>query len=188
MLGLWITLSVTFSPGWPRCRLPAMSDFQDAWLLSRKRFDEAVTGLNQEQLNWRMHPGTLTIGEMALHVVGVELWFTAQITHQTLNEMGDRLCRCATDGVVNELPFPFSPDQITPELVSECLGYGAMVAEPMLAKNGEEDRIAELTSALGPQITGAGAMARLAFHAGYHQGQCHLIKTSPGFPHSGPLD
>ena len=165
-----------------------VSDFQEAWLLSRKRFDEAVTGLNSEQINWRLHPGTLTIGEMAIHVVGVEVWFTAQLTHQTLNELGDRLCKAATDGVVNDLPFPFAPSQITPDFVSEVLGYGAMVVEPMLAANRGSEREATLTSALGPEITGEGAMARLAFHAGYHQGQAHLIKSAPGFPHGGPLD
>jgi hypothetical protein len=40
----------------------------------------------------------------------------------------------------------------------------------------------EIKSALGPMITGHGALARLAFHPGYHHGQAYLMLTSPDFP------
>jgi hypothetical protein len=40
----------------------------------------------------------------------------------------------------------------------------------------------EIVSVLGPVITGEGAFARMAFHAAYHQGQVHMLRTAPGFP------
>ena len=46
-----------------------MTDFAKAWQLSRHRFAESVSDLNQEQLNFRLHPDVLTAGEMVLPIV-----------------------------------------------------------------------------------------------------------------------
>jgi hypothetical protein len=159
-----------------------MSDFAASWALSRKRFLDEITGLSQEQLNYRIHDQCLTIGEMALHVAGVEVSFGSQLSGQELSTDESRLKLAATEGVVNDQPFPFSADEITPEHVAASLEASRNIAEPLITSADAEVRERELKSALGPMITGEGAFARLGFHAAYHQGQAYLIKTSPGFP------
>lgn len=159
-----------------------MSDFAKSWNLSRGRFVEAVSGLNQEQLNWRLHPGTLTIGEMVLHVVGVETWFISQIVGRTIEGEEARLVKAAVDGVVNDLPFPYSPDEITPEAIAKAFAHSKALVEPHMDNPSAEFLAKELKSALGPMITGEGALARMAFHPGYHHGQAYLMITAPGFP------
>lgn len=159
-----------------------MSDFEQTWRLTRDRFDEALAGLTDEQLNYRMHSGTLTLGEMAMHVAGVEVSFISQILGQDLDPFLERLRASATDGVVNEKPFPFEASEITRESVFAALDSARGMTEPVIANVGPEVRAVSVRSALGPMVDGAGAMARLAYHPGYHQGQAHFIKTAPGFP------
>jgi hypothetical protein len=160
----------------------AMSDFAIAWTLSRGRFVEALEGLSQEQLNWRMHPGTLTLSEMALHVAGVEVSFIAQLTGCDLDADLQHLRLAATEGVVNEMPFPYPAEQMTPERVLDLMAKARELVQPVIESPNQEIRGRQIKSALGPMIDGNGAMARLAFHPGYHQGQAHFIKTAPGFP------
>ena len=159
-----------------------MSQFAISWRLCRGRFVSEVQGLSQEQLNWRIYPGALTIGEMALHVAGVELSFISQLTGLQLTDQQARLKATATEGVVNENPFPFSPAEITPELVVKSLAESESLTEPLIDAPSDEILNKEIVSALGPVITGEGALARFAFHPGYHQGQAYQIKQAPGFP------
>jgi hypothetical protein len=158
-----------------------MGDFEATWRLVRGRFEGEVTGLTQEQLNWRLHPDSLTLGEMAVHVAGVEVSFISQLTGDSLRDEKQRVKAAATDGCVNDKPFPFSAEELTPEFVERTLAEARSYAEPVIA-NPDQIRAKEIVSALGPVIDGTGAMARLAYHPGYHQGQAHLIKTAPGFP------
>lgn len=158
-----------------------MSDFSETWRLVRGRFDDALSGLSQEQLNWRVQPGSLTLGEMALHVAGVEVSFISQLLGSPLDEMGERLKAAATDGVVNEKPFPFASSEITPELARRSLDRARGMVEPVISAP-DAVREKQIVSALGPVIDGTGAFARLAYHPGYHQGQAHMVKTAPGFP------
>ena len=57
-----------------------MSDFSVTWDLVRGRFLGALEGLTDEQLNRRLHKNALSIGEMAIHVAGVEIYFAYQLT------------------------------------------------------------------------------------------------------------
>jgi hypothetical protein len=159
-----------------------MSEFSETWELTRKRFDDAVSGLSQDQLNWRLQPGSLTLGESALHVAGVELSFVSQLLGETLDAEGARISACSTEGVINPTPFPFDASEITPDLVQQALDRGRRTTHAVLENPSDEIRHRQIKSALGPMIDGNGAFARLAYHAGYHQGQAHLIKTAPGFP------
>ena len=61
--------------GRPYGYLPTMSDFLAAYQISRTRFEDEVKGLTQQQLNWRMQPDSMTIGEAAMHVAGAEVNF-----------------------------------------------------------------------------------------------------------------
>ena|SRR5688572_5943361 len=159
-----------------------MSDFAASWNLSRGRFVDAVQGLSKEQLNWRLHPDCLTIGEMAIHVAGVEIYFISQLLGIDVGEEEQKIRAASTDGVVNEKPFPFGPAEITPEVVAAALSKAREMTEPIITAPSSQVKEKEIVSALGPLIDGTGALARLAFHPGYHQGQAHLIKTAPGFP------
>ncbi len=159
-----------------------MTQFAISWRLSRGRFVAEVKDLNKEQLNWRLYPGSLTIGEMAMHVAGVEVSFVSQLTDTPLNELQTRIKATATDGVVNDKPFPFSSEEITPELVAESLTLAEKMTLSIIDEPSETLLQREVVSALGPVITGEGALARFAFHPGYHQGQAYQIKNAPGFP------
>jgi len=159
-----------------------MSDFAVTWRLSRGRFDEAISGLTRSQLTWRLHPGTLSLGQMALHVAGVEVSFSSQLTGAQLDEFASRVKACATDGVVNDRPFPFVDEEISPELIADALALGRAAVTPLMEAPTDDLRSKRIISALGPEIDGTGALARLSFHAAYHQGQAHLLRTAPGFP------
>jgi hypothetical protein len=159
-----------------------MSDFAASWKLSRSRFAESVSGLNHAQLNWRIHPQALTLGESVLHVVGVEVSFIHQLLGSVPEGLASRLVSAATEGVVNDLPFPFAAEEITPELIATAFELGEELVKPYIENLSAEMRGKQIKSALGPMIDGNGAFARLGFHAGYHQGQAHLIRTAPGFP------
>jgi uncharacterized damage-inducible protein DinB len=161
-----------------------MSDFAILWALSRSRFLDEIAGLSKEQLNWRIHDRCLSIGEMALHMAGVEISFASQLKGYGLDSEAERIKRSATEGVVNDQPFPFSEEEITPELVASAMDLGRSHWEPAISAATTELRAKEIKSALGPIITGEGAFARLGFHSAYHQGQAYLIKTAPGFPPS----
>ena len=159
-----------------------MNDFQTTYQLSRGRFDAEVFPLSQEQLNWRSHPSSLTAGEMALHLAGVEIWFSSQILKTELNPSETLLTRCATEGVVNELPFPFGAAEITAKFVQNSLNTARDFATRLFDADSPEIRTVELQSALGPIITAEGAMARFSFHPAYHHGQVYLLMTAPDFP------
>lgn len=159
-----------------------MSDFAASWSLSRKRLLDEIAGLSHEQLMYRIHDRCLSIGEMALHVAGVEIMFGSQIAGLSLNDFESRVKRTATEGVVDDAPFPFQPEEITAELIDQAMEAGRRIWEPLITDASVESRSVELKSALGPMISGEGAFARLGFHSAYHQGQAYLIKTAPGFP------
>ena len=158
------------------------SDFSVSWELSRGRFDQEVLALNQEQLNFRLYPGSLTIGEMAIHVAGVEIWFLCQLHGTPIPEERIRIAKCATEGVVNDNPFPYEASEITPALVAEALATAAAQVKEVIYEPSEALLQKEIKSALGPIITGKGALARFAFHPAYHHGQAYQIKCAPGFP------
>lgn len=159
-----------------------MSDFAATYQLSRGRFEETVLGLTASQLNYRIHADALTIGESALHVAGVEVSFYAQLTGAELSPELLKLRSAATDGSINDNPFPYAQEEITDELLRDCLAKSRALVEPLLDTTDEAILKKEIKSALGPTITGQGALVRIAYHPGYHQGQAYLIKTAPDYP------
>ncbi|RYG45133.1 DinB family protein [bacterium] len=159
-----------------------MSDFHAAWSLSRGRYLAELDGLNQEQLNWRLYPGCLSIAEAAIHVAGVEARFGSALEGVEIPADLVRVAQAATEGVVNDNPFPFTSDEMTPEFVLGVFQATKQLVEPALLDPTAARREVTMVSALGPVITGEGAMARLAFHPAYHQGQAYQLKNAPGFP------
>lgn len=159
-----------------------MSDFSETWSLVRGRFGKEIEGLSTEQLNWRLHPKALTIGEQAIHVAGVEVSFLSQLTGVELDDFGKRVAAAATEGVVLEKPFPFTAEEINEETIDRALSLAHRMVSAEIDPVSDEIRSREIKSALGPIISGTGAFCRLAYHPGYHQAQVHMIKTAPGFP------
>jgi len=159
-----------------------MSDFGETWRLIRGRFDDAVANLSNEQLNYRMQPDALTLGESALHVAGAEISFVSQLLNKEITEELAKVKACATDGVVNDKPFPYAASEIDQAKVDWALAEARKFVEPVIDNLDEKVRSTQIVSVLGPVIDGTGAFARLAYHPGYHQGQAHLIKTSPNYP------
>lgn len=159
-----------------------MPDFHASWSLCRSRYLAEYEGLNHEQLNWRIQPGTLTLAEAALHVAGVEVKFGSAILGIEPEGELARIVSAGTDGVTNDKPFPYSVEEMTPEFVADALAKSKAVVEPALLDPSTARREVTMISALGPVISGEGAMARLGFHAAYHQGQAYLIRNAPGFP------
>ena len=158
------------------------SDFSISWELSRGRFGTEVMDLTLEQLNFRLYPGFLTIGEMALHVAGVEIWFISQLNRLQIPADLVKVAKCATEGVVNADPFPFSSSEITPGLVTNVLEKASALVREVIFEPTDDQLTVEIQSALGPIITGRGALARLAFHPAYHHGQAYQLRNAPGFP------
>ncbi len=159
-----------------------MSDFSTTWKLSRGRLLDSIKGLSHNQLNYRLFPNTLTIGEMAIHVFGVEVSFVSQILNLELDEFGQKIKACATEGAVNDNPFPYSAEEITTELIERAEQLGLQMSEKIIYYPTPEIRKATLISALGPEINGEGALARMGFHPGYHHAQVYMIRQSPDFP------
>lgn len=159
-----------------------MSDFSLSWTLSRQRLLDTISDLNDAQLGWRIYDGALSIGQMTVHVAGVELSFASQLLGTELDEEGKRVKSSATEGVVNDNPFPYSDAELTAAKVQEILALSKGLLEPIITSPTPQILTKEIVSALGPVITGEGAFTRLAFHSAYHQGQAYLIRTAPGFP------
>lgn len=159
-----------------------MSDFGETWRLVRQRFDDLIFDKTTEQLNWKLHPDALSLGQMAIHVAGVEVSFCSQLTGTPVEGDLERVRRAATDGSVNDNPFPFSDSEITPERVKWALAKAREMTTTLIDDTSPELRARQIQSALGPMVDGTGALARLAYHPGYHQGQAYLILSAPGFP------
>ncbi|MBI1334449.1 MAG: DUF664 domain-containing protein [Armatimonadetes bacterium] len=160
----------------------SVTDFAKSWNLSRGRLKAEIEGFSHAQMSYRIQPGALSVGEMVVHVAGVEIWFNSQLTGRELSPEEQRVANSATEGVVNDNPFPFSDEEITPELVAWALDTAESHLRSNIENPSPEFLAKEIKSALGPIITGEGALARFAFHPGYHQGQVYLYKTSPDFP------
>lgn len=159
-----------------------MSDFGDTWRLTRGRFDDAVRGLSPEQLNWRIHPNSLTLGEMALHVAGVEINYVGQLLGTQWQGDDDRLRRASYEGVVDDAPFPYPASEINAELIESALSRARELVESLIDQIDDDVRARQVKTVLGPTVDGTGVFTRIAHHPGYHQGQAHLIKSAPGFP------
>jgi hypothetical protein len=159
-----------------------VSDFSTAWTLSRQRLVDEVKDLSDEQLQWRPHASALSIGQMAIHVAGVEMLFSSQLLGESLSAEEQRVKNAATEGVVNATPFPFSDDEITRETVGNVLLRSKQILETIITAPSEEILVKQIKSALGPIVSGEAAFARLCFHPAYHQGQAYLMKTDPNFP------
>lgn len=156
-----------------------MSDAYVTWTLVRDRFDAELAQIPDARLHARLFPGAMTPAEMAAHVAGVEVKFCSGVTRKPLNEDDARIARAASDGVVNENPFPFAPEEMTRERLGAILARGRAWAEPVLSDPTPEIRAAEVVSVLGPVIDGTGVLARLAYHPAYHQAQLYLVRVAP---------
>ena len=165
--------------------MTSLSDAYATWTLVRGRFDAELALVPDERLHARLFSGAMTPAEMAAHVAGVEVKFSSGVTGKALEGEDARIARAASDGVVNENPFPFAPEEMGRERLGEMLARGRAWAEPVLADPTPEIRAAQAVSVLGPVIDGTGVLARLAYHPAYHQAQLYLVRVAPDAAFSG---
>lgn len=158
-----------------------VNGFVETWNLTRGRFSDSFAGWSHDQLHFRCFPDSMTAAEMALHVAGVEVRFSSDLLQIPLTESQKRLANCATDGSLNDNPFPFSKEEMTADFIRESLELSAEFAKKLFEADPHVYE-REIKSALGPMINGYGAMARIAFHSGYHGAQVYMTKCSPDFP------
>jgi uncharacterized damage-inducible protein DinB len=52
-----------------------MSEVAAVWRFTRRRLAQAIEGLTEVQLNWRLFDGAHSIAEYLYHVAGVELYW-----------------------------------------------------------------------------------------------------------------
>ena len=160
-----------------------MNDFHTTYALVRGRMVEAVQDLNDGQLKWRLHSASPSICEMVIHVCGVEMSFANQLLERKPeSEFDKRITASSRDGIVNDSPFPFSEDEQGAELMNRVLERGFEIAGPLIEEANGTVRNKEIESALGPMIDGNGALARIAYHPGYHTGQIWTYRYHPDFP------
>ncbi len=158
-----------------------MHDLAAPWELSRGRFVDTIKSMNQTQLTWKLHPQSLSCGQAGIHVAGVELFFLSQLMGRTF-EGHERTVAASTQGVVDDADFPIADAELTPEFVLAELDFARAQVEPVIQTPSQELLAKEIKSALGPMISGYGALTRFAFHPAYHQGQAYLFATHPDFP------
>lgn len=160
-----------------------MSDYLAPWRLGRDRFLASFEGLSESQLRFVADYYPNSIGQLAIHVAGSEVFMALHILKiEPRNEFERKVFLSVTDGMLNENVFPFEPHEITRETIDEALRLGESLIEPLLQNASPEHRKVRFASPLGPEIDGDGAFARMAFHASYHQGQVYIIRNAPNFP------
>ncbi|MEA2553644.1 MAG: hypothetical protein QOJ65_1820 [Fimbriimonadaceae bacterium] len=156
----------------------------DVWQFTRERLKPSHEDLSQEQLQWRPHPGTHSLGEILYHIAGAEHYWASRFSGRDprASEWEDKLDRAVTDGFLKEAPAPFGPDEMTPELITRALEFTASEIAPILESPTSEQLEMPIISPIGDHINGYQGMLRLVQHASYHTGQIWIIRTQPAFP------
>ncbi len=161
-----------------------MNGFLLIWEFTRERLEQSWADLSPEQLHWRMHPEAMTIAEMLLHIASAEHYMSRRMRgEEPRGSTADaKLDRAVTDSFLNDLPYPFTPEEMTQEFIHRTLAKTAAEVRPLLEKLDEEALNRRFTSPLGPEIDGVGGLKRICQHSAYHTGQIWQIRLSPGFP------
>lgn len=163
-----------------------MHPFLQVWEFTRFRLDQALDGLNERQLNWRLYPEAHNIFEIVYHIAGCEHYWSARLSGRepAATQFEALLDQAVHDGFLREgVGGPFrSPEHLTPGALAEALRLTAGRLRPILSDPSPEVLAMPLTSPVGDAVTGEQGLARLVQHAGYHTGQIWLIAMSPHFP------
>lgn len=161
-----------------------MNGFLLIWEFTRERLEQAWSDLTPEQLHWRMNDEAMTIAEMLLHIASAEHYMGHRMRGEDprATAADEQLDRAVTDSFLNDLPYPFSKEEMTKEFIHRTLAKTAAEVRPVIEKLDKEMLERRFISPLGPEIDGLGGLQRICQHSAYHTGQIWQIRLSPGFP------
>lgn len=159
-----------------------MWEIAEVWHFTRKRLAQAIEGLDDTQLNFRLFPNAHSIAEYLYHVAGGELYWVHHLGGRPVeDDFESRLLRCITDSFLNELPFPLPQNACTREQVLQALEVTFQLLRPLIENPTPEILKKRVVSPIGDSIDGREALIRIAQHASYHTGQIWLIRMSQGW-------
>ncbi len=161
-----------------------MSDLFEVWRFTRERLSQALHGLKEEQLNWRMYPGCHTIAELVFHIAGAEHYWATRLgmKNPAGNEYEAKLDRSVQDGFLRDGSIPMGPGPHPASDVQKALDYAQAEIEPILRDTTDLQKTMVLTSPIGDEVKGNQGLIRLVQHAGYHTGQIWMVRSHPDFP------
>jgi len=160
-----------------------MHDLLTIWQFTRTRLAQAIAGLNEAQLNWRLFEGAHSIAEYLYHVAGAELYWAHHLGRwQPADEFEAGVLACATDSFLNEKPFPLPQSVCTLYDVERALNLSRAHLSPILESPTPEQLAKPVRSPIGDPVTGREGLIRVAQHAAYHTGQIWLMRMHPAFP------
>ncbi len=160
-----------------------MWEIAEVWHFTRKRLAQAIEGLTDAQLNWRMFEGAHSIAEYLYHVAGVELYWAHHLGgYQPQSEFEQCLLRGATDSFLKEAPFPLPATACSAGQIHQTLTHTFALIRPIIEHPTPEQLTKPVVSPIGDPIDGREGLIRLAQHASYHTGQIWLMRMHPQFP------
>jgi uncharacterized damage-inducible protein DinB len=161
-----------------------MNDLFEVWAFTRVRLDQSLEGLGDEELKWRQHDNSHTIGEILYHIAGAEHYWAARLQRidPKKTEFDSKLDLAIHDGFLREGKSPFEGSKMNLDDCSRALEYTRAEIEPILSNPSAEMLEMPLISPVGDHVTGRQGLHRLVQHAGYHTGQIWMIRFHPNFP------
>lgn len=162
-----------------------MHPFGQTWRFTRFRLNEALVGLRDEQMEWRIYAGAHSIFEIAYHIAGAEHYWSARLSAKdpSATPLEAKLDRAVHDGFLRDGLPPFgTPAELSRDALMKALEFTASRLAPVIEDPTPEQLGMPLISPVGDRVTGEAGLARLCQHAGYHTGQVWLIRMAPKFP------
>lgn len=160
-----------------------MSELAAIWHFTRARLAQAIEGLTEVQLNWRLFESAHSIAEYLYHVAGAELYWAHHLGDwRPANEFEAGVLACATDSFLNAKPFPLPQSVCTMREVARALNLSQAQLTPIIESPTPEQLAKPVRSPIGDPITGHEGLIRVAQHAAYHTGQICLMRMHPAFP------
>lgn len=165
------------------CWMTEMSDLASVWRFTRIRLAQAIEGLTDAQLSWRLFEGAHSIAEYLYHVAGVELYWAHHLASwQPADAFEAGVLACTCDSFLNEKPFPLSQSLCNTADVKRALELASERFAPLIESPTPEQLAKPVRSPIGDPIDGREGLVRAAQHAAYHTGQIWLMRMHPNFP------
>jgi uncharacterized damage-inducible protein DinB len=90
-----------------------MSEIATVWQFTRRRLAQAIEGLSDAQLNWRLFDGAHSIAEYLYHVAGVELYWAHHLGGwQPADDFEAGVLQCTLRFVSEREAVPATPDAL----------------------------------------------------------------------------
>ncbi|MCS7208998.1 MAG: DinB family protein [Fimbriimonadales bacterium] len=160
-----------------------MSELAALWRFTRARLAQAIEGLTDAQLNWRMFAGAHSIAEYLYHVAGAELYWAHHLGGwQPADEFEAGVLACTRDSFLNDAPFPLAASLCNTTDVHRALNLSYAQLAPIIDSPTPEQLAKPVRSPIGDPIDGREGLIRVAQHPAYHTGQIWLIRMHPEFP------